>query len=190
MHLSTEWNDIELINAYKQTNNNNCIGILFERHSLMVFGVCMKYLEDEEDSKDAAAQIFEKLFVDIKKHQIDNFKSWLYSVTKNYCLMELRKVKNIKIIGGDISENISDSMEFKSLLHLSSNLDKLEDKLVMLEKAILLLNDKQQQCIALFYIQEKSYSEVAQITGFSLNDVKSYIQNGKRNLKLMLSKHE
>ena len=51
-----------------------------------------------------------------------------------------------------------------------------------------LLNPEQKQTVELFYLQEKSYKEIVDQTGFSMNDVKSYIQNGKRNLKIMLSK--
>ena len=50
------------------------------------------------------------------------------------------------------------------------------------------LNPEQKQCLILFYLEKKSYQEISENTGFSLMQVKSYIQNGKRNLKILLDK--
>ena len=177
--------DIELIAQYKQTGNNRYVGELFKRYSHLIFGVCMKYLKDSDNSKDAVMQIFEKLLTDLQKHNITNFKSWLYSVAKNHCLMYLRNNK-VQISYQDAIKNNNVVMEMENSLHLTNENNK-EIDLNNLEKAIEELNSNQKQCIELFYLKEKCYLEVSEITGYSMNEVKSHIQNGKRNLKIILS---
>ena len=178
--------DLELVAHYAQTDEKVCVGILFERYSTMVYAVCLKYVQDRDDSKDAAMQIFEKLLVDLKRHSVLNFKSWLHSVAKNYCLMQLRKNKGIYETGGQAAELLTPVMDYRSFLHQEED-DQKEIKLTELETAILELSGEQKICIELFYLKEKSYQEVVDVTGYSLNNVKSYIQNGKRNLKNILT---
>jgi len=180
------FSDEELIQSYKKSHNNNLIGILFERYTHLVFGVCMKYLKNEENSKDAVMEIFEDLHTKLVKHEISNFKSWIYSVAKNHCLMILRKDKSEEKIKGHVYENLhQDFMESFDLFHLN-NKEVLNDKIPKLKKGIELLKTEQRKCIELLYLQNKSYKEVADITGFSMKKMKSYIQNGKRNLKIYI----
>ena len=177
--------DQELIKKYLASDDNYYIGELFQRYTHLIFGVCMKYLKIEAESEDAAMEIFEKLLTDLKHHKVENFKSWLYSVTKNHCLMRLRKQK--QSAEKERSLNLFDRnfMEFPEVLHLNNTLVK-ETQLESLGKSIALLSEEQRECVELFYIKEKCYKEVAEITSFSLKEVKSYIQNGKRNLKKLL----
>jgi len=152
--------------------------MLFERYTHLVFGVCMKYLKNEENSKDAVMQIFEQLFDKLLLHQISNFPSWLHTVARNHCLMQLRKPQ--KEID---TENIPDIfVENPDDLHQTMEANELA-----VQNAVNLLDENQQRCIRLFYLEEKSYKEVQQITGFSYNEVKSFLQNGKRKLKIILS---
>jgi RNA polymerase sigma-70 factor (ECF subfamily) len=180
--------DSELIAKYKETGNNSYVGELFKRYSHLVFGVCMKYLKDSDNSKDAVMQIFEKLLTDLNKHTIDNFKSWLYSVAKNHCLMQLRN-QQIQVSFQDTIKNNNVVMEMEYNLHHTHENNKELD-LNNLEKAIGELNSNQKICIELFYLKEKCYQEVSEITGYSMNEVKSHIQNGKRNLKIILSQQD
>jgi RNA polymerase sigma factor (sigma-70 family) len=180
--------DTELITLFKETGNNSYVGELFKRYAHLVFGVCLKYLKDNDSSKDAVMQIFEKLLTDLNRHNIDNFKSWLYSVAKNHCLMILRN-KHVEFSFQDNIKNNNVIMETESQLHLSHENEK-EIELNKLEKAIEELNSSQKICIELFYLKEKCYQEVSEITGYSMNEVKSYIQNGKRNLKIILSQRK
>lgn len=179
--------DLELVDRYSQTDDKVCVGILFERYYSLVYAICLKYFNDPDESKDAVMQVFEKLLFDLKKHSISNFRSWLHSVTKNYCLMQLRKNKGIKIIGGETAQIISPLVEYQEFQHQTDEKD-LEVKLNKVENAILELSTEQKICIELFYLREKSYQEVVDLTGFTLNNVKSYIQNGKRNLKILITK--
>ncbi len=181
-----ELSDLDLVTRYKETGDNNLVGVLFKRYTRLAFAVCMKYLRDEEECKDAVMQVFEKLLSDLKKHEITNFKSWLHSVVKNHCLMHLRSDRSQLTREQEMQKDMRDVMESTYELHLLNG-DEKELTLNRLENGISQLNEGQKTCIELFYLQEKCYQEIADITGFSLNQVKSHIQNGKRNLKMFLT---
>lgn len=171
-----------LIEKYKQTEDIAYLGVLYERYMHLVYGVCLKYLKDREESQDATMQLFEKLVEALKKHEVQNFKSWLHVMAKNHCLMHLRSQKNKR------SEEFSDTvMENDYVLHHNSDDSKdLEEDIVKLEQCIDQLQSEQKTCISLFYLQKKSYKEIEQITSCELKKVKSHIQNGKRNLKICI----
>ncbi len=173
--------DAELVAEYKGLNNSEIVGILFERHTVMVFGICMKYLRDEDESQDAVMLIFEKLLEDLKKHEVENFKSWLHSVARNHCLMYIRSNKSKLAKHKEYQKDAPVLMETGIFLHQGSEKDK-EVLLVQLEECLKKLNEQQKMTVELFFLQEKSYQEVSGMTGFSMNEVKSFIQNGKRNL--------
>jgi RNA polymerase sigma factor (sigma-70 family) len=142
----------------------------------------MKYLKNQEEAKDAVQQVFLKVITELPKYKVDYFKSWLYMVAKNHCLMKLRNKGKQPV---EINER------------LMATPDDVEDKNKFIEKDIALtnlatalqqLNREQQDCLTLFYLDKKSYSEIVIQTGYTLLQVKSHIQNGKRNLKIMLLK--
>ncbi|MCB8964418.1 MAG: sigma-70 family RNA polymerase sigma factor [Bacteroidales bacterium] len=173
--------DTALISLYQKDGDKQIVGELYKRYTRFVFSICMKYLRDEESSKDAVMQIFEKLFVDLRKHEVSNFKSWLHSVTRNHCLHILRdsKYQNQKL--KDFSNSEEEVMENQQFLYQDS-VNVLEDRVADLERELGNLSKEQRVCVELFYLKDKSYQEIADETGYSLNQVKSYIQNGKRNL--------
>jgi len=176
--------DNEIIERYRKSGDISLIGSLFTRHTSLVYGVCMKYFKDRETSKDAVMQVFEKLITSLKNHEVENFKAWLYVTTRNYCLMELRHKK------GKFMEEISPIlMENELLLHQEVD-DEREQDLKKMEDCINKLIDGQQQCVRLFYLEEKCYKEICSMTGFDMNQVKSFIQNGKRNLKICMETSE
>jgi len=179
----SEVSDLVLIEKYKSTGDNSYVGDLFERYAHLVYGICLKYYQDRENSKDAVMQIFEKLFISLKEHDIQNFKSWLHVLTKNHCLMDLRKSKNKIPI-----DSFDYSMDSESFMHHSEE-QELEEDIRKLELGMESLTPEQQTCIKLFYLEKRSYIEISNQTGFELKKVKSYIQNGKRNLKLFMEKH-
>ena len=185
-HTGGRLSDEVLVKSYRQNGDMALLGELYQRYTGLVFGVCMKYLKDEDDSKDAAMQIFEKLTISLKKHEVNNFRSWLHVLTKNHCLMWLRAEKNRH--RKDIQDiNLEKDVEFVYYLHHNDE-NHTEEDLENLKIAINSLPDGQKQCIELFYLQEKCYKEIVGITGFELKKVKSYIQNGRRNLKNYLEK--
>lgn len=178
--------DAALIELYRSKNDTNAIGILFNRYSHLVYGVCMKYLKDDDDCKDATLQIFEKLYDDLKKYSVEKFSFWLHSVARNYCLMQLRNKQAALRKEEDFKYHTEqDAQETEPQLSIINNADissKLND-------ALAALNTEQRICVELFYLKKKCYQEIAELTNFDMKQVKSYIQNGKRNLKIYLEKH-
>ena len=181
--------DSELISRYRYSHETNYIGELYQRYTHLVFGVCLKYLKNEEEAKDSVMEIFEKVLVELKKHEVENFKSWLHSVTRNFCLMRLRKQKTVDKREEAYMKVVKDTVETEEELHLNGEVDIKELELQDLEEGLNSLKKEQKTCLELFYLQEKSYNEVAELTGYSLKQVKSYIQNGKRNLKNYLNEN-
>ena len=182
--------DESLIRSFAKSRDNKYLSEIFTRYSHLVFGVCMKYLKNEEEAKDAVMQIFEKLITSIEKQEIENFKSWIYTVSKNHCLMKLRKEKAIAKNENGFKKIISSEiMELTGEIHLNNDTDG-EDIFEKLNMAIKNLNDEQQVCIEMLYLQNKTYRDVAEVTGFTMKEVKSHIQNGKRNLKIYLEKRQ
>ncbi|OYU96862.1 MAG: RNA polymerase subunit sigma-24 [Bacteroidetes bacterium B1(2017)] len=179
--------DEELLLSYQKDGDKLLVGELFKRHSLMCFAVCNKYLKNEDAAQDAVMQIFENLFEDLKKHTVLNFRTWLHSVARNYCLMILRKPELLLRLSEEDEESEESFMEKQMILHPLDNKLELEEKLSAMELALLNLPAKQQECIRLFYLNQLSYEQVSTQTGYSLNEVKSFIQNGKRNLKISLA---
>lgn len=179
--------DNDLVAKYRQTGDNVFVGELYERYTHLVYGVCMKYLENREDSRDATVEIFVKLLDDLKKHDVGNFKGWLYSVAKNHCLMKFRKDKNRIENRPELQAELAIVMEWDTNQHLLSE-DAIQQQQLSVEDAITQLPPEQKLCIQLFYMQEKSYQQVMELTGFDFNQVKSYIQNGKRNLKNLINR--
>ncbi len=170
----------QLIAQYKISGDLKLLGTLYQNYMPLVYGVCLKYFKDDERSKDAVLQIFEELISKVKQHEIKNFKSWLYVLSRNFCLMDLRKTSKVDIIS--IDEKF---MESDVLLHHEDRYEK-EKSLLMMEDCIETLNTEQKLSVKLFYLQQKCYTQVAEETGYELKKVKSYIQNGKRNLKLCI----
>lgn len=183
-----QYSDNELITEYKNTQNNLFVGILYKRYAHLVLGLSLKYLKDEDEAKDAVMQIFEKLMKDLLRHNIEYFKSWLYTFSKNHCLMIIRSKQSKLKKEIDLQIHADSFMETETVLHLNNETSK-EQQYTLLEKAINELNEDQRRCIDLFYLKDKSYNEIADITGYSLNEVKSFIQNGKRNLKIKLERN-
>jgi RNA polymerase sigma-70 factor (ECF subfamily) len=183
--------DAELISQYKNNSNKDIIGELFSRYSHLVFGVCLKYLKNEEPAKEALMQVFEKTYDDLLTYEINSFKNWVYIVAKNHCLAMIKKKSDLKEVVYDFPiKNDENFVEYYDDITLFGSVKKnnYEQKL---GKAINELNNEQKICIELFYLQEKSYKEITEITNYNLNQVKSFIQNGKRNLKILLTEgHE
>ena len=172
--------DEQLVSSYRLNGDLTVLGKLYERHMPLVFGLCLKYLKDEEIARDAVMSIFEELVTKVKQHEIKHFRSWLYVLSRNHCLMQLRADKKLLTVGLD------DFMEFVPDVHPDDN---KEEALQALERCMGKLTAPQKQSVALFYLEEKCYKEIADDTGYTLNEVKSYIQNGKRNLKICLEKN-
>lgn len=174
--------DKELLAKFYNDGDNRWLGILLKRYTLLLLGVCMKYLKDEEEAKDAVQQIFLKVITELPKYKVDFFKSWLYRIAKNLCLMRLRDRY------GKIPVEMTDKFAIYEEFNTRSELLEKDKTLSLIEEGLQELNEEQKSCITLFYLNQKSYQQIAEITGYSLSQVKSSIQNGKRNLKLIVEK--
>lgn len=176
--------DEELLKHYNQSGNKDLFADLFKKHVSVVYGTCLFYLQDKAEAQDATMQLFEKLLVDIHKQEINNFKGWLSFVVRNHCISIIRKNKSQ-------NKNIKSYYEFEyeqPNYEAEEKINKISDD-VMLENMKLCLpelKENQRICLELFYLKSKSYQDIAHQTSFTLNEIKSYIQNGKRNLKLLL----
>ena len=175
--------DNELVHLYKQTADLKILGDLYQRYMDLLYGVCLKYFKDREIAKDAVLNIFEELVGKLQKHEVENFKSWVYQVAKNHCLMQLRKDK--KFTKAQVDPEI---MQNEEIVHLNGELEK-EENFKQLDYCLGQLGKEQRQVVELFYLQNKCYKEIVEETGIEWNAVRSYIQNGKRNLKICMEKN-
>lgn len=175
--------DQELLEKFYAEKDNQWLGILLQRYTLLLFGVCMKYLKNEEEAKDCVQQVFLKAIHELQKYRVEYFKSWIYMVAKNHCLMKLRDKHGRTTL--EVNERLVVPHEegYDKEIFLEN-----EKTLELMNVSLKELNPEQQQCVTLFYLQKKSYLEISQITGYSMMQVKSYIQNGKRNLRLLVEK--
>jgi len=178
----TQWSDDELFKQFVQTANQELLGQLYTRYIPLVYGLCLKYLQQVEDAEDAVSDIYEELSQKIQRYQIDNFKTWIYSVAKNHCMQILRKEKNKFFEEIDLSD-----MEIDAFEHLI-DVDEDKEKEDALNYCLGTLPEEQRQCVVHFFFDDFSYADIVDKTGFALNKVKSYIQNGKRNLKICILK--
>lgn len=181
-NISSSASDSELVTRYKQTGDLTVLGQLYQRYMDLVYGVGLLYLKDGEEAKDSTLAVFEELIDKLKKHEVQNFKAWLYQLAKNHCLMKLRKDRNGAMVKTDIM-----LMQIEDSVHLNGELEK-EENLKQLDICMKQLPPAQQQVIQLFYLQGKCYKEIAQQTGLDWNKIRSYIQNGRRNLKICMDK--
>jgi RNA polymerase sigma-70 factor (ECF subfamily) len=179
-----EHTDDDLIRIFNSSGDLDVLGELYSKYMHLVYGVCLKYLKNREESKDAVMQIFEKLISDIPKQEINNFSSWLHVVTKNYCLMQLRSEKSRNRMHTSWEIDPGNFMENGKDLHPIDRDE--EDMEAALTDCIERLRDEQKTCIRQFYYESRCYSEIANNLGIGEKKVKSHLQNGKRNLKLCL----
>jgi len=175
--------DQQLLENFYADHDAKWLGILLPRYTLLLLGVCMKYLKNEEEAKDCVQHIFLKVITELKKYKVEYFKSWLYMVAKNHCLMKIRDRH------GKIPVELTDrNMQVTEEQPDKQSLVQDDRAIELMNEALKELSPEQRQCVTLFYIHKKSYQEISDQTRFTMMQVKSYIQNGKRNLKLMIEK--
>ena len=174
--------DQDLVVRYKNEGDLQVLAQLYGRYMELVYGVCQKYLKDSELSKDAVMNIFEELVKKLRTHEVDNFRSWLYVLARNHCLMQLRTPRNLKTT--ELNPAI---MQYEENVHLNGVMEK-EESLKLMEDCLETLPAEQKQSLELFYLQNKCYNEITELTGLDWNKVRSHIQNGRRNMKICMEK--
>lgn len=177
--LHTDLTDEELLQQYRRSDEKEWLGILLQRYTLLLLGVAMKYLKDKHSAEDAVQQIFLKTFTHLPPDPIANFKGWLYILTRNHCLQLLRTKEYFAP-----EEQLQHIREEENR---SSEQSEKETSLAQMHEALTELKEEQRMTIELFYLKKQSYRQIMEHTGFNFMQVKSYIQNGKRNLKLILT---
>ncbi len=171
------WADEELLLKYRQGLGEIYVGELYGRYIPLVYGLCLKYLNNKEKAQDAVMDIYEVVTQKTVRHEIGNFKSWLYTVSKNHCLCCLKiEKREIKI---EFEENIMENEPFFTLF----DNEQSETEMEALTYCMQTLSEEQRRSVQYFYLENYSYVDIMEKTGYALSKVKSYIQNGKRNLK-------
>lgn len=176
--------DQELIAAFRRSLDLRVLAQLYERYLDLLFGVCIKYLKDKDLAKDASMEIFGELASKLPRHEVNNFKPWLHTLARNYCLMQLRSSGRLKV--GALEPEFVQSEEES---HLQDKLEQ-EARLDRLSDCIATLSADQKTVVTLFYLENKCYKEIETISGFDWNKVRSLIQNGRRNLRICMQRHE
>jgi RNA polymerase sigma factor (sigma-70 family) len=174
--------DQELLDHFYSSHDNAWLGILLPRYTLLLFGVCMKYLKNEEEARDCVQQIFVKVITELGKYRVEFFKSWIYTIARNHCLMKLRDRHGH---AAELSETMLAAWDEDP----GKNVHREKEQwLEWMAQSLEELGNEQKLCVILFYLEKRSYQEITLKTGYTLMQVKSYIQNGKRNLKLSMEK--
>lgn len=178
---STSETDEELLQLYQNSGKTDYLGKLYDRYIPLVYGLCLKYLRNEDDAQDAVMQLFEALVEKVMQHEIQTFRTWLYSVSKNHCMQLLRdKERHLHV------EFQPEFMESDGLLYLLDDEDDDSDRVRALQQCLKKLPVQQRTAIIHFFNEGLSYADIVETTGYPLTKVKSYIQNGKRNLKICI----
>ena len=182
--MADQRTDDELLTLYQREGDLFVLHTLYKRYHSMIYGLALKYFKNTHDSEDAAIQIFELLVKKAKTHKVLNFKPWLYSLTKNYCLDKLRKAGRNRD-----REREAEFMYSQQIFHPDNVMEK-EKEFELLEKCLERLPEKQKACIRLFYFQKHSYNELSEQLNLKWNTVRSFIQNGRRNLKICMDNED
>ncbi|MBL7718914.1 MAG: sigma-70 family RNA polymerase sigma factor [Flavipsychrobacter sp.] len=168
-----------MLQLHRRSSDNQVLGHLLQRYTLLLLGVGMKYLKDKDEAQDAVQQVFMKALTHLPEGEILNFKGWLYVLMRNHCLQQLRGTtyKADEEVLNHVSEAPGPDKE---------ELMAQEYTLAQMNEAIQELSSEQKVSVVSFYLEKMSYQQIMEKTGFTFTQVKSYIQNGKRNLKILL----
>lgn len=176
-----------MLEQYRATGNLEILGTLYEPYMVLLYGVCYKYLQDEAKSQDAVMQLFEELVTKLRAHEVSNFRSWLHTLARNNCLMQLRKENKNPTLSME-DEGLLDKAAFQFPQSYGTETEGKEAQLKLMESCLSELRREQEVCIRLFYLEQKCYREISELTGYDPLKVKSHIQNGKRNLKICMER--
>jgi RNA polymerase sigma-70 factor (ECF subfamily) len=172
--------DDELLALFRETDDEHYFAELYSRYIYLIYGVCLNYLKTEAEAQDAVMELFEDVRQKVGQYDIKFFRAWIYSVVKNHCIKLVQK--NRQQLSIALPSQFMESNDFPALF----NEDHKEENIRLLQKCLEKLPAPQQASVKLFFLSDKSYADIAKITGFQLKSIKSYIQNGKRNLKICM----
>ena len=176
----TQYTDAELVSTYQKSGDMALLGTLYERYSALVYGVCLKILKNEADAEDAYMGIFEKLAKKVQQHDIQEFRPWLHTLTRNFCFEILRKKNRHLTVSYD-----TNFMQSEEVTHPFME-DATNGQMEALTGCMETLKNEQKSCVQLFYFEGKSYKDIADMKEWTVGKVRSNIQNGRRNLKICI----
>jgi len=179
---SNQHSDEELLQVYHSTGDNRWLGILLQRYTVLLLGVAMKYLKDKDHATDAVQQVFLKTLTSLPP-DVQNFKGWLYILMRNHCFQQLRDKKYMQ---GDEALRYSTANALPDV----QELHRQEQEIDRMKDALGELDEGQRVCLTMFYLEKKTYQQIMEEKGYSFMQVKSYIQNGKRKLRVILDKNK
>lgn len=182
--------DADLIKQFQRDQQRICVSVLYRRYEHLVYGNAAQYFPDHNDRQDIVGEVFEKVMRKLPTTQVESFSSWLFVMTRNVCISRLRKrppEQSSSDNWEEVEKKSGQFMENAAVTRLMNEGDP-ERQLTLLRQALAELNGEQRQCVQLFFLEEKSYREIAELTAFPIKKVKSMLQNGKRNLRIQLSK--
>lgn len=174
--------DEELLFHFEHSRDNYWLGLLLQRYTLLLLGLAMKYLREKSAAQDAVQQVFLKALTRFPKEPMNNVKGWLFILMRNHCLQLLRDSEHLAP-EDYVANAVAEQAPIEDIL-------QQEFRLQEMEQALTALNPEQQKCLRAFYLEHKSYQQITEAYGYSFTQVKSYIQNGKRNLKIILSRSQ
>lgn len=180
----TQHSDEALLSLFRETEKHDYFTALYSRYIPLIYGLCLNYLKTKEDAQDAVMELFADVQEKALRYEIKTFRTWIYSVTKNYCLNILRSKQ--EIIAVEINAHFMELVDFPVLFNESNKRENFR----LLQHCLDQLPEPQQKSIQLFFMEDQSYADIAATTGYHLKSVKSYIQNGKRNLKICIDHEE
>ena len=184
----TDKTDKELIHSFRKSQDDRYLSELFGRYAYLVLFMCNKYFKDPEESQDATMEVLERMAKYLMTHDVEDFKSWMYRVTKNLCIDKIRSNKELNMIFVDImEEDLEPIMHFSEIDRLiNEDDDQTLKKKKLLVEALETLESDQRQCFTLFYIEQKSYREIMAMRQWDKNQVRSHLQNAKRKIKIYI----
>ncbi len=177
-----KYTDEELLARYKQTGNSEHFGVLYNRYIPLIYGLCLKYLKNITLAEDAVMDIFEDILPKVQRYDIREFRTWIYTVARHHALAAATDSKQTATM-----ELIPEIVQSSPTM-VWADADDTTDREQMLEECMQQLPDVQRVAIQKFYFEGKSYADIVDETGLHLKSVKSYIQNGKRNLRICIEK--
>lgn len=173
--------DAELLHRFQQDGEEAALLALYDRYLELIYGLCLQYLKSSTLAEDAVLGIYTELQRKVPGHEIKHFKNWLFTFVRNYCLMELRRAKK------DLTVSFEPAfMQSDENWHLAEEQHTTDERETALVYCLEQLNIEQKACVQLFYYQGMSYKDIAEQRQESVGKVRSYLQNGRRNLKICI----
>ncbi|MEL6655687.1 MAG: sigma-70 family RNA polymerase sigma factor [Bacteroidota bacterium] len=174
--------DEELVRQFQQSGDRFLLGLLLRRYSQSILGTCHYYLRQPQDAEDAAMEVCELIVRQLQKpKEIKRFKDWVFIIARNYCF---RKLKDNKRLTELSTEWEKDFLNSDVQYELGDTLYVQEEALyARVDAEIQQLNEQQRLCLTAFYWQGEKYKDIAARYGMTTDEVRSAIQNGRRNLR-------